>query len=78
MTYLPNYKSPFIFANFNGTSGDVDVITHECGHAFQGYLMRRRDSGICRYHHGDSGDPLYVHGIFHLWLDGDVLRRPEG
>lgn len=38
MTYLPVYQSPFIFANFNGTSGDVDVITHECGHAFQGYL----------------------------------------
>ena len=38
MTYLPLYNSPFIFANFNGTSGDVDVITHECGHAFQGYL----------------------------------------
>lgn len=38
MTYLPDYQSPFIFANFNGTSGDVDVITHECGHAFQGYL----------------------------------------
>lgn len=40
MTFLPKYKSPFIFANFNGTSGDVDVITHECGHAFQGYLTR--------------------------------------
>lgn len=40
MTYFPKYKSPFIFANFNGTSGDVDVITHECGHAFQGYLVR--------------------------------------
>ena len=26
------------FANFNGTSGDVDVITHECGHAFQSYV----------------------------------------
>ena len=38
MTYLPLYSAPFIFANFNGTSGDVDVITHECGHAFQGYL----------------------------------------
>ena len=38
MTYLPDYNSPFIFANFNGTNGDVDVITHECGHAFQGYL----------------------------------------
>lgn len=38
MTSLPVYGAPFIFANFNGTSGDVDVITHECGHAFQGYL----------------------------------------
>lgn len=38
MTYLPVYNAPFVFANFNGTSGDVDVITHECGHAFQGYL----------------------------------------
>ena len=38
MTSLPEYGAPFIFANFNGTSGDVDVITHECGHAFQGYL----------------------------------------
>ena len=43
MTYLPNYKSPFIFANFNGTSGDVNVITHECGHAFQGYLVRNEE-----------------------------------
>ena len=39
MTYLPDYKAPFIFANFNGTSGDADVITHECGHAFQGWLV---------------------------------------
>lgn len=38
MTYMPIYHSPFVFANFNGTSGDVDVITHECGHAFQGFL----------------------------------------
>ena len=38
MTYLPDYHAPFIFANFNGTAGDVDVVTHECGHAFQGYI----------------------------------------
>jgi M3 family oligoendopeptidase len=30
-------KMPFIFANFNGTSGDIDVLTHEAGHAFAGY-----------------------------------------
>lgn len=40
MTYMPDYKAPFIFANFNGTSSDVDVITHECGHAFQGFVVR--------------------------------------
>ena len=34
-TYLPSYEAPFIFANFNGTSHDVDVLTHEAGHAFQ-------------------------------------------
>ncbi len=39
-TYIPNYRSPFIFANFNGTSGDVDVLTHEAGHAFQVYQSR--------------------------------------
>lgn len=40
MDFLPEYKAPIIFANFNGTSGDVDVITHECGHAFQGFITR--------------------------------------
>ena len=48
MTYMPLYNSPFVFANFNGTSGDVDVITHECGHAFQGYLSGK--------------DPIKEHG----------------
>jgi len=40
MTYIPDYKAPFIFANFNGTSGDIDVLTHEAGHALNGYLAR--------------------------------------
>lgn len=39
-TYIPEYESPFIFANFNGTSGDIDVLTHEAGHAFQVYESR--------------------------------------
>ena len=37
-TYFPTYKSPFIFSNFNGTQGDVNVLCHEGGHAFQAYL----------------------------------------
>ena len=41
MTRFPAYQAPFIFSNFNGTSADVDVLTHEAGHAFQGYLAMR-------------------------------------
>ncbi len=47
MTTLDTYKAPFIFANFNGTSGDVDVLTHEVGHAFMGY--RCRDVALIEY-----------------------------
>lgn len=36
-TYLAGYHTPFIFSNFNGTSADVDVLTHEAGHAFESY-----------------------------------------
>lgn len=39
-TFIANYQAPFIFANFNGTSHDVDVLTHEAGHAFQVYSSK--------------------------------------
>lgn len=39
-TDFASYKVPYIFANFNGTKGDVEVFTHEMGHAFQGYMSR--------------------------------------
>ncbi len=39
-TGLGKYKVPFIFSNFNGTFGDVTVLTHEAGHAFQSYSSR--------------------------------------
>lgn len=39
-TFIENYDSPFIFSNFNGTSGDIDVLTHEAGHAYQVYASR--------------------------------------
>lgn len=43
-TFLHNFKSPFIFANFNGTQDDVTVVTHEAGHAFQTYESRFLDA----------------------------------
>lgn len=41
-TFLPEEKAPFIFSNFNGTSADVDVLTHEAGHAFEAYTAAKK------------------------------------
>ena len=49
-TEIADYASPFIFSNFNGTSGDVDVLTHEAGHAFNSYVNRHvREFGQGHY-----------------------------
>ena len=40
-TSISEYKYPFIFSNFNGTAADVDVLTHEAGHAFAAYMAFR-------------------------------------
>ena len=39
-TAFPIFGMPYIFANFNGTHHDIDVFTHEMGHAFQYYQSR--------------------------------------
>lgn len=41
-TSIPDYEVPFIFANFNGTQHDVEVVTHEAGHAFAAWTNRAR------------------------------------
>lgn len=47
-TYISHYQVPYIFSNFNGTSGDIDVLTHEAGHAFQVYCSKNYQ--IPEYH----------------------------
>ncbi|MEG1073837.1 MAG: M3 family oligoendopeptidase [Ruthenibacterium sp.] len=42
-TYLPDYKMPFIFSNFNATASDVDVLTHEAGHAFAAWIAAQKN-----------------------------------
>ena len=46
-TAFPTHGMPYVFANFNGTKGDVEVLTHEIGHAFQCYSSR--DLWPCDY-----------------------------
>lgn len=50
--YLNAYQMPFIFSNFNGTSGDIDILTHEFGHAFQVY--QTKDFVVPEYHWATS------------------------
>ena len=38
-TEFVKYRQPFILANFDGTAGDVDVVTHEAGHALNAWLI---------------------------------------
>src|SRR4030095_7129847 len=41
-TSLSDFGVPFVFSNFNGTKGDVEVMTHQCGHAFQFWRSRHQ------------------------------------
>jgi M3 family oligoendopeptidase len=47
-TSFPQYGMPFIFANFNQTTHDIEVLTHEAGHAFQAF--RSRTQPVLEYH----------------------------
>ncbi|KIL41422.1 oligoendopeptidase F [Gordoniibacillus kamchatkensis] len=66
-TYISKYKAPFIFSNFNGTSHDVDVLTHEAGHAFQAYMSRGQQ--VPEYSH-PTLDACEIHSMsmeFFAW-----------
>jgi len=39
-TFFFNHRAPYIFVNMNGTSSDIEILTHEAGHAFQNYLCK--------------------------------------
>ncbi|MEY3243566.1 MAG: hypothetical protein RIR11_5005 [Bacteroidota bacterium] len=67
-TYLVNFKAPFIFSNFNGTSGDIDVLTHEAGHAFQVWSSGQRFQ--MEEYHWPTSDAAEIHSMsmeFFTW-----------
>lgn len=61
MTSLPVYKAPFVFSCFNHTIFDMEVLTHELGHAFAGYRAMRKQP-IMEYH-GVSTDIAEIHSM---------------
>ena len=70
-TYVPDYKAPFIFSNFNGTSEDMDVLTHEAGHAFQLFMSRYIDMQEINFPTLDSCEihSMSMEFITYPWMD---------
>jgi len=66
-TFMENYKAPFIFSNFNGTSGDVDVLTHEAGHAFQCFRSRDIVPADCVFPTNESAEIHSMSMEFIAW-----------
>ncbi len=76
-TSLPDYELPFIFANFNGTQGDVEVITHEAGHAFAAWMNRTRTPMSTVW---PSMEGCEVHSMsmeFFGWLSAEDFFGPD-
>ena len=78
-TSFPEYKAPFIFANFNGTAHDVDVLTHEAGHAFQAYQSK----DLFPFYRWSTADAAEIHSMsmeffawpwIHLFFEGDTPK----
>ena len=82
-TEIYDYRAPFIFSNFNGTSGDVDVLTHEAGHAFAGYRAMKKGyipqllsptMEACECH---SMSMEFLTSPFHHLFFGDATKKYE-
>ena len=76
-TGIPDYEVPFIFANFNGTQHDVEVVTHEAGHAFECWLNRKRIPLECIW---PSMEACEVHSMsmeFFAWPWSEGFFGPD-
>lgn len=72
-TEFADYKVPFIFANLNGTAHDVDVLTHEAGHAFQSYLTAlNNDIPECMFPTMETAEihSMSMEFFAHPWMEG--------
>lgn len=61
MTELTYYDAPYVFSCFNQTKFDIEVLTHELGHAFAGYETMRTQK--CLNYHDLSTDIAEIHSM---------------
>jgi M3 family oligoendopeptidase len=76
-TDLDLYERPFIFSNFNGTQGDVEVVTHEAGHAFAYWMNRKR---VPSEYTSPTAEACEVHSMsmeFFGWKNAEGFFGPD-
>jgi len=76
-TDLDLYERPFIFSNFNGTQGDVEVVTHEAGHAFAYWMNRKR---VPSEYTSPTAEACEVHSMsmeFFGWRNAEGFFGPD-
>jgi M3 family oligoendopeptidase len=61
MMSLPEYKAPYVFSCFNHTIFDMQVLSHELGHAFAGYQAMRHQPITAYY--SESTDIAEIHSM---------------
>ena len=78
-TTFAKYKQPFILANFNGTSGDIDVITHEFGHALAAdYMFKFAEPDYPTGMETHECHSMSMEFLCHKWMNdffGDVAEK---
>lgn len=78
-TYLNDYDAPFIFANFNQTSGDVEVLTHEAGHAYQAYSSKEIVPMECIWPTSESAEihSMSMEFLTYPWMKNFFLEDTQ-
>lgn len=66
-TFFNDEKAPFIFANFNKTQHDAEVLTHEAGHGFQSYSSRDIFPAACIWPTMESAEIDSMSMEFFTW-----------
>lgn len=81
MTSLVSLRAPYVFSCFNQTIFDMQVLSHELGHAFAGY-MAMRSQPISDYY-SESTDIAEIHSMtmeqfaypYAEWFFGDQADK---
>lgn len=74
---IPNEGSPYIFANFNGTAHDIDVLTHEAGHAFQLYSSRHIENPYLLFPTMEAAECFSMSMEFFTWNYMEKFFGPQ-